>query len=497
MLTFVALGGEGKTALVAKWAIGLVGARTGRRFEAAFAWSFYSQGTREQVGASSDLFLAEALKFFGGAAIEGARAATTRASGSRRSIGDKRALLDPRRAGAAAISADLAAAGPVEGRRPARAAEGPRAAQRGPLPRHDALRHREPEGYGATAPQRDLAPLTKDAGARLLEALGVKGTVKEREKLADKVKGHALTLRSDRLAISATPTAATSARRDLIKFEKADAEDPERPRVPRDGRLCRAGSKRAARRARARWRCCGSLGLFDRPADAGCLSALWRRAGHRGPDRAARASRETRIATSVAAAARRREAASPSRATRAARSSAIDAHPLLREYFAKQLRETRPESWKAAHRRLYEHLTTTTKDKDAPTLDDLQPLYQAVAHGCWAGLHQEACDKVYIDRINRGTAPADPTASRNSALSARTSAPSLVFSTRRGESVSPNLDAGGSGVAAEPSRVLACARSGGLAEAREPSAGGARNGRGAGELEKRRLSAPATLVNSN
>ena len=81
----------------------------------------------------------------------------------------------------------------------------------------------------------------------------------------------------------------------------------------------------------------------------------------------------------------------------------LDAHPLLREYFAKDLRETRPEAWTAAHRRLYEHLTATTQDKPEPTLDDLQPLYQAVAHGCHAGMQQEACEKVYRDRILRGT----------------------------------------------------------------------------------------------
>jgi hypothetical protein len=69
---------------------------------------------------------------------------------------------------------------------------------------------------------------------------------------------------------------------------------------------------------------------------------------------------------------------------------ALDAHPLLREYFAKALREQRPEVWRAAHRRLYEQLCATTKDKPQPTLEDLQPLYQAVSHGCQAGMQQEA-----------------------------------------------------------------------------------------------------------
>jgi hypothetical protein len=67
-----------------------------------------------------------------------------------------------------------------------------------------------------------------------------------------------------------------------------------------------------------------------------------------------------------------------------------------------RLRATQPEAWRAAHRRLYEHLCATTKDKPDATLEDLQPLYQAVVHGCQAGLQQEACDKVYRDRIGRG-----------------------------------------------------------------------------------------------
>jgi len=62
-------------------------------------------------------------------------------------------------------------------------------------------------------------------------------------------------------------------------------------------------------------------------------------------------------------------------------------------YSAKDLRETRPEAWKAAHKRIYEHLATTTQDKPEPTLDDLQPLYQAIAHGCQAGMQVEAGER--------------------------------------------------------------------------------------------------------
>jgi hypothetical protein len=80
----------------------------------------------------------------------------------------------------------------------------------------------------------------------------------------------------------------------------------------------------------------------------------------------------------------------------------LDSYPLLREHFAKQLRQNHGDAWRAEHRRLYEHLCETTPDNPQPTLEDHQPLYQAVAYGCHAGLQQKACDKVYIARINQG-----------------------------------------------------------------------------------------------
>lgn len=64
VLTFVALGGEGKTSLVADW-VKAMDSKDWSGGEGVFAWSFYSQGSREQVAVSSDLFLAEALRFFG------------------------------------------------------------------------------------------------------------------------------------------------------------------------------------------------------------------------------------------------------------------------------------------------------------------------------------------------------------------------------------------------------------------------------------------------
>lgn len=96
----------------------------------------------------------------------------------------------------------------------------------------------------------------------------------------------------------------------------------------------------------------------------------------------------------------------------------VDAHPLIREYFSLQLRgnqgpgfktvspnsargSTLSAAWVEGHRVLFRHLCETTPFRP-DTLAGLQPLYQAVSHGCHAGLQQEACDDIYCDRILRG-----------------------------------------------------------------------------------------------
>jgi len=139
------------------------------------------------------------------------------------------------------------------------------------------------------------------------------------------------------------------------------------------------------------------IGLFDRPASGDCLQALrakpaiegltdaivdldddaWRRAVAR--------LREVRLLSPP-------DPKAP---------EALDAHPLAREWFGERLRRLSEAAWKAAHGRLYEHLRDKTEEGAAPTLADLAPLYQAIAHGCRAGRRQEALDDIYIGRICR------------------------------------------------------------------------------------------------
>ncbi|MCP4691102.1 MAG: hypothetical protein GY859_23840, partial [Desulfobacterales bacterium] len=68
----------------------------------------------------------------------------------------------------------------------------------------------------------------------------------------------------------------------------------------------------------------------------------------------------------------------------------LDCHPLVREHFGQKLRDRHPKAWKEAHGRLYEYYKGLPEKELPDTLEEMEPLFAAVAHGCQAGRHQEA-----------------------------------------------------------------------------------------------------------
>ena len=80
----------------------------------------------------------------------------------------------------------------------------------------------------------------------------------------------------------------------------------------------------------------------------------------------------------------------------------LDCHPLIREYFGKRLEEVQPEVWRQAHARLYEYYKELPEKEFPDTLDEMQPLFHAVAHGCRAEL-QDAATNIYWKKIHRGS----------------------------------------------------------------------------------------------
>jgi tetratricopeptide (TPR) repeat protein len=397
ILTFVALGGEGKTSLVAKWVADLAG-QNWPGCEAAFAWSFYSQGSQDQA-ASSDLFLREALLFFGDPEMaNSAQGPYDKGRRLAQLVGVRRALvildgLEPLQYGPTAPTA-----GELKDQGVSALLKGLAASSAGlcvvtsrySIPNLKAY-------WQTTAPEIELKRLSTKAGVALLFLLGVKGTQAEFDKLIEDVRGHALTL--NLLGTYLRDAHAGDIRkRDRVKLAEADAEEQGGHAFQVMDAYARTLQAEGEKGQRA-LALLSLLGLFDRPASADCLEALWKAPAIPGLTESlvGLSDAQRNIALTRLEAAR---LLSVNRETSGAL-VALDAHPLLREYFARRLREGHPEAWRAAHKRVYEHLCATTEDKPDAVLEDLQPLYQAIVHGCHAGCQQGACDEVYYSRLHR------------------------------------------------------------------------------------------------
>ena len=408
VVSIVAWAGVGKTALAVEWMTRLA-ARDWPGVERYFDWSFYSQGTREQGAASADTFIEAALEHFGDPDPK---------AGSGWDRGERLAGLVAERPTVLVLDGVEPLQhppGPIGGqlKDPALQALLRGLAQR-PFTGLCLVTTRVPVAdlaafHRKTVQEWRLDHLSEDAGAQLLRQAGAEGTDAELSEASEEVGGHALTLQLIGGYV-ALAHGGDIRKRDLFGFQEADAEiqgghafrviDAYEWWLGGSRSRQTSGSETGPRELAV----LRLLGLFDRPADAGCLAALRKEPVIKGLTEplVGLSDAEWNITLKHLQSlglitADLRQSAIANR-----QSAMIDAHPLIREHFAKQLQERQREAWRAAHRRLYEHLTETTPHRP-DTLDGLQPLYQAVAHGCQAGLHQEACDEVYRDRILRGT----------------------------------------------------------------------------------------------
>ena len=381
VLAFTAHGGVGKSTLVNHWLVEMARANY-RGATRVFGWSFFSQGVREENVASADSFIDAALRFFGdfdptaGSPWDkGARLAHL--------VGKQRTLLV------------------LDGMEPL---QSPYEFERGKL-RDPALESllrrlaRESNGLCLITTRepipdlagrlgvmtRDLEQINTQSGRALLRTARVVGSDTELEALADRFGPHALSITLLGVYLYEQPGHGTGPAKVLEQlpgekpidkvlagFEQWFGESPERQAL----RL---------------------LGLFDRPADDGCLTAL--RTAPPIPGLTDHLSNLDEAGWNRVLDRLEKLRMIHVQRSKSSRYS-IDAHPLIREHFAQILKDG--DAWREGHRRLYGHLCATTKEGDEPTLEDLQPLYQAVAHGCQAGLHQEVATAVYEKRILQG-----------------------------------------------------------------------------------------------
>jgi hypothetical protein len=389
VVTIVAWAGVGKSTLVNHW-LRRMAAKHYRSAELVFGWSFYRQGTSADAS-SADEFLDAALTWFGD---PGPRLGTAWEKGERlaKLVAQRRTLLV------------------LDGLEPLQNPPGP---QEGRLrePSLQALL-RELAAFNTglcvittrarvadiadhertSAPRRDLEQLSSDAGARLLEALGVKGDETELCTASDEFHGHCLALTllgsyltdaysgdirrreevSERLAHDLRQGA--HARKVMESYQSWFGEGPERSVLL-------------------------MLGLFDRQVDEKALDVLLTQPAIPGLTESLIDLGPTERRTILARLRRARLLAQED----PHHPGQLDTHPLVREYFGEHLRSQQTGAWKECNRRLYHYY-----QKLAPQLPEsfreMEPLFSAVICGCNAGLFREALHEVYIPRIQRGDA---------------------------------------------------------------------------------------------
>ncbi len=72
-------------------------------------------------------------------------------------------------------------------------------------------------------------------------------------------------------------------------------------------------------------------------------------------------------------------------------------HPLVKGYFESDFE---PKEKKLCHKRIYEYIGEYAPEQ-AETLEEMQPLFEQVYHGCAAGLYQETLDSVFYTKIDK------------------------------------------------------------------------------------------------
>jgi tetratricopeptide (TPR) repeat protein len=387
VLTLVAFGGVGKSALVAHW-LDSMAANGWRGAARVLDWSFHSQGLEDRV-TSAEPFIDHALCFFGDPDPK---------AGSLYDRGTRLAALVRRQRTLLVLDGIEPLQYPpgrleIEGRLkdPGLTAllKGLAGANPGLCVVTTRERIADLAGFQKTAHQSFLEELEPGAAVDLLRQLGVDGRESELRAAVDDFKRHALTLTL------------------LGNFLRRAHGGDVRKRHEID--LHRADEKQGGRAfgviaAYARWLGEGQelailrlLGFFDRPSDAAALKALRAAPPIKGLTEALvdLLDEDWRLAVTMLRDHNLLAVADPRDP------NILDAHPLVRAFFAEELENERPEAWLEGNLRLYEYLCQAAPDFPA-TLEAMEPLYAAVVHGCRAGRQQQVLGEVYKRRIQRG-----------------------------------------------------------------------------------------------
>jgi len=446
-----AIGGAGKSALLDAF-LDALRAKGWPGVGKVFVWSAYSQGSDENRGADADAFVSHALKFFGhDTAVRPIADPVERGRALARLVRRHRSLLVLD--GVEQLQ-DLPYVN--EGRLKDRALQAlvSGLARENPGLLVITSRQQLPELAGHASPQvidHALDELDEQAGVELLTSLGVYGRSADLKAAVNELGGHALSVTLLGTYLSAV-CGGDVARRDTMRLgELADAAARELgDRCGRRAqRIIDAYLKRFAEleadegRADLERMILSLVALFDRPAEPAAIGAVlasppipgltegwhalsphgryirWSYAvkrlralkllGGSSPPTLGGSNGKTCEHNQLldGAPASTLEPADGLEEARTLGHERLDAHPLVRQHLGGRLRALNGDAYRMAHSRLYDHYSALPQrlfGKALPdTLDEMQPLLFAVAHGCAAGRYEEAFTDVFYGRILRGS----------------------------------------------------------------------------------------------
>lgn len=389
LIFLIAWGGVGKTALVNNWLstiqkLNFLGAKK------VYGYSFYSQGASTGKQSSGEEFITSALKWFGDENPE---------LGSPWEKGERLAELIAREKNLVIL----------DGLEPLQYPPGHQMQQgqlkdRGVLALLRKLAQENPglcivtsrlepvelqEFYTRGAIMKNLNNLSAEAGAKLLEHLGVNGSFEQLLEASTNFDGHslALTLLGQYLSI---------AHNSDVTAYKTVRELLDEPQF--------GGHASRVMEAYERWFADHAelellyiLGLFDRPVQFQEIFPLLNKPVISGlTDLVSVKSKERFLVT-----------LSNLRAVNLVSEEAelepdtIDCHPLVREYFGRRLKEKNLLAWQEANSRLYNYFKQQAAEFPK-SIEEMGPLFRAMHHATEAGRHAEALRDVYTPRIARG-----------------------------------------------------------------------------------------------
>ena len=389
ILSFIAWGGVGKSALINAW-LNKMGEQNYKGPELVYGWSFFSQGTKEKGQASADGFIKDAFKWFG---YTGKIPKTLHERGRKLAeiISAQKTLLI------------------LDGLEPMQYPPGEIFGFLKDQTMTGLLKNlvRNMNGLciitsrcnvkdlqtteGRASLTKELENLSEQAGMAVLKSYGLKGKDKEFIKTSNEFKGHALALHLVGSYLKAFCEGDIKQRKFIPKLTKDEKHGGHARRVMDSYENWFAETNKPELDV------LNLLGLFDRPAVKEAVDVLIKKPAIKGlTDRLRHLSnrdwqltlnhlRELRLIA-------KKDEDNP---------DTLDCHPLIREHFGEKLEKENPNAWKEAHSRLYEYYKNKPEKELPDTLEEMEPLFAAVMHGCLAGKHQEAMDDVFYTRVYR------------------------------------------------------------------------------------------------